>query len=66
MLVPKHEPVAQKNIFLGLTINSLTMQFEVPNSKLVKFLEVLESVKSQAVLPVRLLACLLGLLNLFC
>ena len=32
--VPKHEPVAQKKIFLGLAINSLTMQFEVPNSKI--------------------------------
>ena len=63
--VPKHEPVAQKKIFLGLAINSLTMQFEVPDSKISKFLEVLNSVKSQAVLPVRLLARLLGLLNLF-
>ena len=41
------------------------MQFEVPNSKIIKFLEVLESVKSQAVLPVRLLARFLGLLNSF-
>ena len=41
------------------------MQFEVPDSKLAKFLEVLKSVKSQAIMPVRLLACLLGLLNLF-
>ena len=63
--VPKHEPVAQKKIFLGLAINSLTMQFEVPNSKLVQFIEVLNSVKSQALMPVRLLACLLGLLNSF-
>ena len=41
------------------------MQFEVPDSKIAKFLEVLESVKSQAILLVRLLARLLGLLNLF-
>ena len=41
------------------------MQFEVPDSKIAKFLEVRESVKSQAILPVRLLACFLGLLNLF-
>ena len=50
-------------VFLGLAINSLTMKFEVPDSKIVKFLEVLESVKSQAILPVRLLAHFLGLLN---
>ena len=54
--VPKHEPVAQKKIFLGLAINSLTMQFEVPDSKIAKFLEVLESVKSQAILPIRFMA----------
>ena len=35
--VPKNEPVAQKKIFLGLAINSLTMQFEVPDSKISKF-----------------------------
>ena len=44
--VPKHKPVAQKKIFLGLTINSLTMQFEVPDDKISKFLEVLSSIKS--------------------
>ena len=63
--VPKHEPVAQRKVFLGLAINSLTMQFEVPNSKLIQFLEVLNSVKSQDLMPVRLLACFLGLLNSF-
>ena len=55
--VPKHEPVAQLKVFLGLTINSLTMQFEVPNSKLTQFIELLQHVKSQAFMPVRLLAC---------
>ena len=41
------------------------MKFEVPDSKLAKFFKVLKSVKSQAILPVRLLARFLGLLNLF-
>ena len=41
------------------------MKFEVPDSKIAKFLEVLESVKSQAIMPVRLLARFLGLLNSF-
>ena len=63
--VPKHEPVAQLKVFLGLTINSLTMQFEVPNSKLTQFFELLQQVKSLAFLPVRLLARFLGLLNSF-
>ena len=62
---PKHEQVAQMKVFLGLTINSLTMKFEVPDSKLAKFFEILESVKSHAILPVRLLARFLGLLNSF-
>ena len=63
--VPKHKPVARKKIFLGLTINSLTMQFEIPEEKISKFKTILVSVKSQAVMPVRLLARFLGLLNLF-
>ena len=63
--IPKHEQVAQKKVFLGLTINSLTMKFEVPDSKLAKFFKIIESVKSQAIMPVRLLAHFLGLLNLF-
>ena len=44
--IPKHEQVAQKKVFLGLVINSLTMKFEIPDSKLAKFFKVLESVKS--------------------
>ena len=63
--IPKHEPVAQYKIFLGLAINSITMEFEVPNSKLVQFLKVLNSVKSQALMPVIFLAHFLGLLNSF-
>ena len=50
--VPKHKPVAQKKIFLGLQINSITMQFEIPEEKICKFLDILVSVKSQAVMPV--------------
>ena len=46
-------------------INSNTMQFEIPQEKLLKFFEILLLVKSQAIMPVRLLAQLLGLLNLF-
>ena len=63
--VPKHKPVARKKIFLGLTINSLTMQFEIPEEKISKFMKILASVKSQAVMPVRLLARFLGLLDSF-
>ena len=32
--VPKHEEIAQKKIFLGLTIKSISIGFDVPNSKL--------------------------------
>ena len=46
-------------------INSITMPFVIPEEKLLKFFVVLLFVKSQAVMPVRLLAQLLGLLNLF-
>ena len=63
--VPKHKPVAQKKVFLGLMINSNTMQFEILEEKIFKFLEILVLVKSQAVMPVRLLAQFLGLLNSF-
>merc|ERR1711954_561098 len=41
------------------------MKFEIPDEKLSKFFEVLLLVKSQAIMPVRLLAQLLGLLNSF-
>ena len=63
--VPKHKPVSQKKVFLGLMINSNTMQFEIPQEKLLKFFEILLLVKSQAIMPVRLLAQLLGVLNSF-
>ena len=63
--VPKHKPFALEKIFLGLLINSITMQFEIPEEKICKFLDILVLVKSQAVMPVRLLAQLLGLLNSF-
>merc|ERR1712120_58477 len=63
--VPKHKPVAQKKVFLGLMINSNTLQFEIQEEKISKFLEILVLVKFQAVMPVRLLAQFLGLLNLF-
>ena len=54
--VPKHKPVAQIKIFLGLQINTLNMKFEIPSEKIVVFFKVLKQVKSQAVLPMRLLA----------
>ena len=41
------------------------MQFEVPNSKLIQFCELLQHVKSQATMPVRLLEHFLGLLDLY-
>ena len=63
--IPKHKPVAQSKIFLGLQINSLKMQFEIPEEKIGKFFQILNAVKSQAVMPVKLLAKFLGLLNLF-
>merc|ERR1711873_242574 len=63
--VPKHKPVSQKKVFLGLMINSNTMQFEIPQEKLLKFFDILLLVKSQAIMLVRLLARLLGLLNSF-
>ena len=63
--VPKHKPVAQIKIFLGLQINSLNMKFEIPSEKIITFFKVLQQVKSQAVMPVRLLAKFLGLLNSF-
>merc|ERR1712112_243248 len=46
---PKHKPVSQKKVILGLMINSNTMQFEIPHEKLLKFFEVLIMVKSQDV-----------------
>ena len=63
--VPKHKPVAQINIFLGLQINSLKMQFEIPEEKIGKFFQILHAVKFQAVMPVKLLAKFLGSLNSF-
>ena len=41
------------------------MKFEIPDEKLSKFFDVLLLVKSQTVMPVRLLAQLLGLINSF-
>ena len=63
--VPKHKPVAQIKIFLGLQINSLKMQFEIPDEKIGEFFKILRQVKFQAVMTVKLLAKLLGLLNSF-
>ena len=57
--VPKHKPVAQRKIFLGLTINSIKKKYDFPKSKFDQFFEVLKLVKSQALMPV----CQ-GLLNL--
>ena len=51
----KHEEIAQKEIFLGLTINSILMEFEVTNSKLDLFFTVLQQVNSQDIISVRLL-----------
>ena len=41
------------------------MQFEILEEKVGKFLQILNAVKSQAVMPVKLLAKFLGLLNSF-
>ena len=63
---PKHHPMALQKIFLGLTVNSVSMEFEIPDEKLEKtnFL-LLEKVDSAGIMPVRLLASFLGLLNSF-
>ena len=63
--IPKHEPIAQNKIFLGLIINSISIEFDFPQSKLDQFFDVLKLVKSQSVMAVRFLAWFLGLLNLF-
>ena len=54
-----------KSLCFGLLINSIMMQFEIPEEKISNFLRILVSVKSQAVMPVRLQARFLGLINLF-
>ena len=52
-------------IFLALLINSILMEFEIPQAKLNNFLELFKQVQTQEILPVRLLARLLGKLNSF-
>ena len=54
-----------QRIFLGLTVNSVSMEFEIPDEKLEKFFLLLDRVKLAGVMPVRLLASFLGLLNPF-
>ena len=41
------------------------MEFEIPDEKLEKFFLILVKVQSQEIMPVRLLASFLGLLNSF-
>ena len=61
----KHLPIAQKKIFPGLTVNSISMEFEIPTVKLEKFFLLLEKIRSQEIVSVRLLASFWGLLNSF-
>ena len=63
--IPKHLPILQKKIFLGLVVNSITMEYEIPKEKLDAFLLLLENVESLSNMPVRLLAKFLGTLNSF-
>ena len=63
--ITKHEEISQKKVFLGLLVNSISMEFEIPQPKLDNFLVSLRQVKSQAIPPMRLLARFLGKLNLF-
>ena len=63
--VAKHKSILQKKVFLGLLVNSITMEFEIPEPKLDSFLLLLKQVKSLSTMPVRLLAKFLGLLNSF-
>ena len=58
----KHLPIAQKKIFPGLRVNSISMEFEIPTIKIEKFLLLLEKIQLQEFFPVRLLAFFLGLL----
>ena len=63
--VPKHGAIAQRKKVIGLMVNSITMDFEIPQEKLETFFSDLTKVKSQSSMPVRLLASFLGLLNSF-
>ena len=63
--IPKHLPILQKKIFLGLLVNSITMEYEIPEAKLDAFLLLLEDIESLSNMPVRLLAKFLGTLNSF-
>ena len=62
---PKHHPMALQKNFLGLTVNLVSMEFKIPDAKLEKFFLLLERVDSDGIMPVRLLASFLGLLNSF-
>ena len=61
--ISKHEDIAQLKIFLGLIINSILLEFQIPQAKLDDFFQLLTQVQTQANLPVRLLAKFLGKLN---
>ena len=50
---------------MGLIINSITIEFEIRQSKLDPFFDVLNLVKSQLFIVLRLLTRFLGLLNSF-
>ena len=61
--VPKHGVIAQRRKVIGLMVNTITMDFEIPQEKLETFFSDLTKVKSQSSMPVRLLTSFLGLLN---
>ena len=63
--ISKHEEIYQAKIFLGLIIDSIKLEFRIPPEKLEDFLLLSQQVKSQALMPVRLLARYLGKLNSF-
>ena len=54
IIFPKHLPIAQQKIFLGFTVNSIPMEFEIPVVKLEKFFYKLEKIQSQETFPARL------------
>ena len=57
--------MALQKIFLGLTVNLVSMEFKIPVEKMEKFFLLLEKVDSADIMPIRLLASFLGLLNSF-
>ena len=61
---PKHIPIGQQKIFLGLTVNLISIEFEIPDKKLEKFFLILGKIQSNKIIFVRLLTSFLGVIKL--